>query len=328
MSIDTLLAGHAESLMKLHEGHVPTWQPLLEHLILKKPEAAPEPFVEAALRLDERFERWQRRTAAAASACESHVFHTVATPVRTFERWFFGGLSNLRAFDSRQMLAARYALAMSGTDGDDLQKARSLAVDTGRVHGEGLELAKALLVLYRHATAARAHDEALASAEDAHRIFARHGLLDDAHTASRLCGGALLRLGRFEQAFAILDGVLRFRGPLFGGAPPRLLGDKPTPREEALDEAAGVAAWASETSVDWVRALGTLAHHVPEHAGLWGRFERALVALLSSSPKPAWALTQVLRQLELHHLEPVEVVALRVARTLGVSRDSALTLRR
>jgi hypothetical protein len=326
-TLERLLAGADAEMARLAEGDVPTWQALFEHLLQKGQggsaldAGASGPFVEAALEQVQGFEPWYRIAHTAASRCESDWFSTVMTALRPWHRWFFNGIARVRPADSDEMLTARLFALQNSIPEDALSQVRSLANDARRVWGNTGKLGQVLLLVHRRSSESGAHGDALLAAEEAERLFKAAG--DDANVrfAGRLRAASLFCLRRFDDAFAVAEPLLGRPGPRFGGGGVFSLSVGSDERTKAAAEVAQVVGWATDSTPEWVRALGGLAERFAE-PGLWRRFEAALTGMLQRSDDPEEDLEVVLRQADERGLHETVRVAVKIADGLGIRLDA------
>lgn len=323
-----MMAGERAAIDALANGEVAAWQALLEHLLEKKPEAAPRAFVEAALVREAGFDGWVERARRAAGQCQSERFTTTLSATRAFVPWLAAGIRAARPATDAACLEARLALltqllparpgAERPTDAEAFAAAQALLQDARPIWGGGPMLAQLLILVHRRAGEAAAHDAAMAAITEAEALYRALGDDDGLRAAQRQRAATLLRLGHVEEGLELLDGLLDTPGPLFGGGGAFSFGGgAPTPEERARDEAATIAAWATATTPEWVRAIGGMAERASDAArreGLWGRFERALDAMLTASDFPEEDLEVVVRQAREREFRETARRAIEIAR--------------
>ncbi len=197
--------------------------------------------------------------------------------------------------DAPPMLAVRYLEAIDSIGPDARAALRSLVDDIERVLPRSTLLVDALLLLAKQADEARDFATTTHAIEKAEQILATVGDTGRSEQAMRKRGAALLRTGRIDDAFAILDPCMkRPADPFASLAGPFVLSLADDARQQVLDEAATVATWSDDTTPEWVRALGGLAERL-RHPGAASRFERALEAL-TRGPYGVSDLAVVVRQ--------------------------------
>jgi hypothetical protein len=257
MTDDEILRGDPEAVRLLACSDRASWQQLVR--LTKQTDACPPELARALLAVDEP-QGWQPRLAAAFTGLnpddglEAH---------HAFVPWFTGALRRDLPKTHPVVLGLRLKDLL---EDDPTARVRTLAHDI-QYAGESKEhralLGRAYLLFARRTGEDGDHERSIGIAEAAEKIFAELGDEPSRAYAVRMRAAGMLRRGEIEPALALLDGVLdlpvawEHRAGFF----------RPTSTtEQALDEAARVAMWASRSSPEWTLAVEAIRLRIDSSA--------------------------------------------------------------
>ncbi|WP_053238633.1 hypothetical protein [Sandaracinus amylolyticus] len=291
--LEALLAGDRAAVAALHEGDATAWKALLAHV--RAGDAAPAPLVDAMLALDPELASWRRRTARGIDVAIDTISAAAGREARArVQAWIAEGVRRARPADDPAVLDLRLQEAKARTGPDALPALRALVAD---LRGASATMRfEALMLVAQRAHEARAIDEGLTAVREAAALAG--GEPRRAARALRREGALLLVARRVDDAIALLRPAMATPGPLFGGDGKIVLGAPADDAfDEALDEAATIATWATWRTPEWVCALGGIAETSREREDArQALFVEALDAMTGASQTPVADLEVVVRQ--------------------------------
>lgn len=282
-TIDDILRAEPRALGLLAASDRETWRCLAAHM--SGSDACPPQLVHALLAIDDP-PGWARRLFSAFLGLNPDEGMGAHYDLR---RWLAAGILQTLQPTDIVVLRSRYTTALDDTDTGAATRSAELVADIETASDADPYrslLGRALLLLARRLGEVDDHDAAIAAARRAELVFARLGDTTWSAQAVRMRGAALLRQRKIDEALAVLDtvadapnsnfasegshrGVRAIENPDGTYRAEKVLG----PIDEALEQAAAIAVWASKDEQAWRTALGKIAD-VTGHTGCDARSQR------------------------------------------------------
>lgn len=259
--------------------------------------------------------KWEELAYAAID--RSEVYFTSITPMRAFRRWFTESVLLALGPDDPRGWELRYnRINLDPGEDGGVAAATEFLVDIKAAGGRHEDFCgEVLLLIVKGAFINRQFAVAQKMARQAVELFRENDNAPRLNFALRRLGVAELYVHNWELGLQCLEAALQQRGPLFGGGGSMVIQYSDEPLEFAIDEIRDIAAWASVTTPEWVRAFGALALVIPDPAlaESWQKKFREMVAdLAESSSNPESDIEVITRHAVQRDQYQVAAIALEV----------------